>query len=307
MQRGFAFNIIYYMEPHGVGFEGSHQNETETNPIKISTATEIGPKRFNNDVAVDSPDCLGVIDGSGTKQEAGALAVNISALLKEGLSGQDFTSKDECIRQVDELLKKAQEISHEAGEGACVSIGVPFYEEGKRKLLIVNAGDSRATLIRKDGSVNSTLDNTVANKYKVVTRPNEKLDFSATELLSVEEAYSVQAEMDMFSHNEAPTKGAIFKKRVAPSPEIAYRMSSRNHVLGEIGEVTNNPEISRHVIDIEEGDTVVFTTDGATQRISTTTMKDVISRGGGASEMLAHKNVKALPAHDNSTVVVAKF
>gem|GEM_PF-3242336 len=290
------------MEPHGAGFERSHQNETEKSPIKISAATEIGPRNSNNDVAVVEPYCIGVIDGSGDGAGVGEAAKKIQQIMVDGLRDRDFTSKNECLVEVNSLLMDAQKACSDSQQGACVSFGVPFSEGGKRRLLIVNAGDARATIINGRGEVFQTLDNNQGVRQKVVNE-NGKLILSATEA-DTEEAYKAQATMDRYSHGEGP-KG-IFGGKLNPDPETSLRLQYRNKVIGEIGSADGAPAIETYIFDISEGDTVVFTTDGATQRISTTTMKDVISRGG-ATEMLKHKKVKNIPAHDNCTVVVASF
>lgn len=303
MQRGFAFNIIYYMEPHEVGFEGSRQNETEKNQINISAATEIGPRNSNNDVAVVNPDCIGVIDGSGDGAGVSEAANTIQQIMVDGLRGREFASENECLIEVNNLLMEAQKACSEAQKGACVSFGVPFSEGGRRRLLIVNAGDARATFIGGDGKVFQTLDNNQGVRQKVVNEKG-KLILSATEA-DPRTAYNAQATMDKYAHGEGP-KG-MFGRKLNPDPETALRLQNRNKVIGEIGSADGAPAIETYLFDINEGDTVVFTTDGATQRISTATMKEVLKNNGGAAEMLAHKNVKALPAHDNSTVVVARF
>jgi serine/threonine protein phosphatase PrpC len=248
-------------------------------------------KRAQKD-SITEPYCFGVIDGSGGEPEAGAAALQIRDILTKGLKDDVFTTREGCIAKVKDLMEDAQRLCHELNQGACVSLAIPYQDNGKQHVLIVNVGDSRATRIGADGSVSATLDNNTATRYPVVKRENGSLDFSTRTELSSRDAYEVQARMDMFSQRD---------------PETEFRMKNRRYVLGELGEITGAPEISMHSLEVNKGDTFVFTTDGATQRLPVGTMKDVLSKGGGAKEMLDHNKVKGNPATDNSTVVVARI
>jgi serine/threonine protein phosphatase PrpC len=291
-----------HMEPIGqVDVKSNH--ESERFQINLTSSTEIGPRKHNNDLAITESNCFGVIDGSGDTPDA----INASRTIKEvilgGMKDKTFTSGVECLAAANELILQAQRECQDIGQGACISFGIPFTEGGKQKLLIVNAGDARANLITSSGDVFQTLDNNLGVR-QAITEVNGQKTLSAT-VATIQEAYAAQAAMDMYSQREG--KRDWFGRQIKPDEVTSLRMENRHRVIGEVGNVSGKPDIEPYILEVNKGDTVVFTTDGATQRLSVKTMKDVLSKGGGAKEMLNHNNVKGNPATDNSTVVVARI
>jgi serine/threonine protein phosphatase PrpC len=259
------------------------------------------PNRQNEDSLLERPDksVFAVFDGVGGGQDGDkASRIARETVNKECASLPERMFVEQAKHFAQEVLKKAkilqankailEERGTENNMASTATLAVICYDEqGKRKLVVANAGDSRAYL-HQNGKLNRvTVDDDFLRAYAGGS------DARVRELQKIRDGINNASEIDTLPGLTASEKKAL---------KGSFDTSNRDLVTNNLGRVNFKPTVE--VVDFPDQAMLALFSDGIMDNIHDSDIESALNDGGGIAELVNAAELSNLKPDDITGILV---